>query len=754
MKKILVILLAVNLLVSVFAGCSNNEEDINKATTANVEEKPTIEKTPTPEPTPEPTATPLPILKPVKVLANQGEIYKIYDNGEFGYIGRNRLDDYFIYSQDSYIEDAIFIDTIEEGIPVIMEDWEYNNYKNIGEKLKFEVILKNEVDQAEYDSKYADKIKEISDRYEIKSIGKITKLIDEQKSGLSRAYLIDTDIQQGVVFAQLTYYPEKLRRSYSYVAANPFEGNIIIDIAVGTSHILGVTDEGKVLSYILPKEQVSDFGQIDTSEWTNIINVATGRKHTIALKEDGTVVACGNNDAGQCDVSEWRDIIAVEATGFSSFGIKSDGSVISTGTDKSFEYDVSNWVDITQIKAGENMVAGLTQDGKVVVSGKSPYSKGLIWDTTGGALFEDIISINIAASYYTYETLVVLNSKGEIFYVRAFDYFMNYDEFKSGIDDIAATGEYSFALLKGDNIIYSSPDTKESTWDSILKNAKRYIPKTYYELNTKVSINAEGALKINEVHNQQREGLYTYTFKISEFFVFDQRGTKFLLLAENGDVIYIETLDYYDGPIRFESEILFNSEIENSKVIKIYSNPNFCAFLDENGNLHYPPIMKEKLTKAFEYLDWDIKTNWYRDTDNPPADELEHSDTRSTNLEPPEIIDLETWDEFVALFDGIIPKLIDKVPDEIQKAIFDDRSSARVTYNKRTIEEFDAYTNLLLESGYELVDEEQSQIEYDDQLYPLLVKTFKYTKTSAELVILFVDDPEYFDVIIIISETK
>ena len=36
------------------------------------------------------------------------------------------------------------------------------------------------------------------------------------------------------------------------------------------------------------------------------MEIAASEKHTVGLKFDGTVVACGKNDDGQCDVSDWK----------------------------------------------------------------------------------------------------------------------------------------------------------------------------------------------------------------------------------------------------------------------------------------------------------------------------------------------------------------------------------------------------------------------------------------------------------------
>jgi len=36
--------------------------------------------------------------------------------------------------------------------------------------------------------------------------------------------------------------------------------------------------------------------------------IAAGRRHTVGLKADGTVMAVGNNKYGQCNVGDWCGI--------------------------------------------------------------------------------------------------------------------------------------------------------------------------------------------------------------------------------------------------------------------------------------------------------------------------------------------------------------------------------------------------------------------------------------------------------------
>lgn len=68
--------------------------------------------------------------------------------------------------------------------------------------------------------------------------------------------------------------------------------------------------------------------------------IAAGRRHSVALKSDGRVLATGDNNNGQCEVGSWRDIREVAAgnvhmatnTGNShTVGLRSDGTAIAVG---------------------------------------------------------------------------------------------------------------------------------------------------------------------------------------------------------------------------------------------------------------------------------------------------------------------------------------------------------------------------------------------------------------------------------------
>jgi len=71
--------------------------------------------------------------------------------------------------------------------------------------------------------------------------------------------------------------------------------------------------------------------------------VAAGWYHTVGLKDDGTVVAVGDNSGGQCDVGNWTGITQVAAGGSDTVGLKSDGTVVAVGENYYGQCDVGGW---------------------------------------------------------------------------------------------------------------------------------------------------------------------------------------------------------------------------------------------------------------------------------------------------------------------------------------------------------------------------------------------------------------------------
>ena len=160
-------------------------------------------------------------------------------------------------------------------------------------------------------------------------------------------------------------------------------------ISAGGYHTIGLKSNGTVIAC-----GNNDNGQCDVSKWKDIISISAGNCHTVGLKKDGTVVACGNNYYGQCNVAKWENIIAISAGKEHTVGLQEDGTVIAIGNNVFGQCDVKKWKNIVAISAGANHTVGLKEDGTVVAVGYNKNRQCNVQDWRG------IIEIS-AGEYHT-----------------------------------------------------------------------------------------------------------------------------------------------------------------------------------------------------------------------------------------------------------------------------------------------------------------------------------------------------------------
>ena len=135
--------------------------------------------------------------------------------------------------------------------------------------------------------------------------------------------------------------------------------------ASSASHKVELKEDGTVIA-----SGENDKGQCNVSDWTDIVSVAVGNRYTVGLKKDGTVVAVGENEDGQCNVESWTNIISISAKNGHTVGLKADCTVVATGKNTDGQCNVSDWADIVFISAGENYTLGQKGDGSTVIAGK------------------------------------------------------------------------------------------------------------------------------------------------------------------------------------------------------------------------------------------------------------------------------------------------------------------------------------------------------------------------------------------------
>lgn len=72
-------------------------------------------------------------------------------------------------------------------------------------------------------------------------------------------------------------------------------------LSAGSTALLGLTDEGQVLSHFFRAGDAVDFSGL-----TRVVAMAAGGTHFAFVHEDGTVTVLGENSNGQCDTAGWQ----------------------------------------------------------------------------------------------------------------------------------------------------------------------------------------------------------------------------------------------------------------------------------------------------------------------------------------------------------------------------------------------------------------------------------------------------------------
>jgi hypothetical protein len=104
----------------------------------------------------------------------------------------------------------------------------------------------------------------------------------------------------------------------------------VVAIAAGGDHGLALKSDGTVVGW-----GRNDFGQASPpARLSNVVAIAAGGSHSLALRRDGTVVAWGDNESGQAiPPAGLSNVVAIAAGGWHSLALRSDGTVVGWGWD-------------------------------------------------------------------------------------------------------------------------------------------------------------------------------------------------------------------------------------------------------------------------------------------------------------------------------------------------------------------------------------------------------------------------------------
>eukprot|EP00435_Cladocopium_sp_Y103_P075660 s9_g62.t1 len=133
--------------------------------------------------------------------------------------------------------------------------------------------------------------------------------------------------------------------------------------------------------------------------------VSAGRIHTVLLRSNGSVVACGANSRGQCNIpplDEGMSYTQISADGAHTALLRSDGRVVACGGNNCGQCNIpplDEGLSYTQVSAGGAHTALLCCDGRVVACGANgwgqcnipPLDEGLSYTQVSAGGFHTVL---------------------------------------------------------------------------------------------------------------------------------------------------------------------------------------------------------------------------------------------------------------------------------------------------------------------------------------------------------------------------
>ena len=257
--------------------------------------------------------------------------------------------------------------------------------------------------------------------------------------------------------------PEELQQRVELKARREALPRGIID--VGFFHTVALRSDGTALAC-----GDDSYGQCEVNAWHDVKAVCAGAYHTVALLADGTVAAVGRNDEGQCETSAWRDIVAVTAGDWATFGLKEDGTVVACGFND--YYMLPDWTRITRISGGSYALAALREDGTALLSHESARSDALtelvdVALNTGYAvgLREDGTAVCAAADLSAWHDLVAVSASSNCILGLDAKGGVSAHFFRSGAgEDFSAPGDTVAMAAGGTHCAFVRADGTVSVW--------------------------------------------------------------------------------------------------------------------------------------------------------------------------------------------------------------------------------------------------------------------------------------------------
>ncbi len=218
----------------------------------------------------------------------------------------------------------------------------------------------------------------------------------------------------------------------------------VLSVAAGRYHGLALKGDGTVVAWGRDTYNQT----IVPNDLYGVVAIAAGAEHSVALKADGTVVGWGQDWVGRTRFpSSWNDMVAIAAGGEFTLGLRSDGQVLGVGVNRHQQISIPpDLRDVVAIAAGGRHGLALTETGKVFGWGLDSFGQATI-----PRELDDVIAIDAGENHS-----VALLSSGELVSWGSNRY--GQQEIPPGLGHglaISAGFGYTAALVRGEEMASS-----------------------------------------------------------------------------------------------------------------------------------------------------------------------------------------------------------------------------------------------------------------------------------------------------------
>jgi hypothetical protein len=222
-------------------------------------------------------------------------------------------------------------------------------------------------------------------------------------------------------------------------------GNVVA-IAEGNSHSLALKSDGTVVGW-----GFNDFGQtIIPAGLSNVVAIAGGGVHSLALKSNGTVVGWGDNEYGQTAIpAGLSNVVSIAGGELHSLALKSDGTVIGWGLNNAGQATIpAGLSNVMAVAAGFYHSLALKSGGTVAGWGDNSYGQ-----TTIPAGLSNVVAITAGGNHS-----LALKSNGTI--VAWGDSSHGQSAIPAGLSNVVAIaeGQVHSVALKSDGTVVAWGD--------------------------------------------------------------------------------------------------------------------------------------------------------------------------------------------------------------------------------------------------------------------------------------------------------